>query len=128
MDKEGGGYIILFWHTSELSTGRIEAHRVRYVPAVKAGRKGALCASHVGMQLGLEPELDAECCTIQLIASDGSTCGISFFGEEFAVPVSALDEGIVGILLGLSVGTVQTSSKADLGLPSSDADGPPSGR
>ena len=68
-----------------------------------------------------KPESDTECCSIQLLASNGSSGGIAFLGEEFAVPESALDKSVVGILYGLGGGLFHTGGKADLGLPSADA-------
>ena len=68
-----------------------------------------------------KPKLDTECCAVQLILRYRCPGGIAFLGKEFAIPVSALGDGCVGILLGFGLGLGHTSGKADLGLPSADA-------
>ena len=80
------------------------------------------------MEFGLEPTSEAEGCFVQLRSGDGGSGSIFLLGTELEIPVAPSYEGfghVGGIFPGLGVGLGKTGSKADLGLPASDADATP---
>ena len=92
---------------------------------VQTGCGDTLDSFHFGMQLALEPELDAEGCVVQLISRYGRTQRIFLFNAEPVVPETPSYEGIGnvgGIVHGIGLGVGETGGKADLGGPANDAD------
>ena len=69
-------------------------------------------------------------CIVQLIAGNRCSGGIALLNEEFAIPVSSLDDGCV-VIIGihrvgsLLLGPSKTSGMVDLGFPTTVTDGPP---
>ena len=104
-------------------TIRIEVQSIRKRIAIQSGRGNSFRLLDIGrIRWCTKPESETECCAVQLILSYRCSGGIAFLSEEFAIPVSALDEGVVGILLGLGLCLGQSGGVFDLGLPSADAD------
>ena len=97
---------------------------IRKRMTIQSRRDNSFRLFNIGrIRKGTEPESDGEGGAVQLLSGNGSLGGIAFLGKEFAVPVSTLDESAGGIFhgLGLCLDLGHAGGRADLGLPSVDA-------